>query len=161
MYSRSPHTKTASKISGFTLLELVISVAIIGILAAIALPSYDEYVTKARRSDAKTTLAAFAGAMERHSINNNRSFLGAGLNGANSGPPAIFPTQSPIDGGTKYYNLTIQNTPPTATSFTLVATPIGKQAGDGILELDHTGARRWDEDNNGNFSATENDWEAN
>lgn len=70
MYNRNVHKKAACKIGGFTLLELVISVAIVGILSAIAVPAYDEYLIKARRSDAKTTLMAFAGAMERHSIDN-------------------------------------------------------------------------------------------
>ena len=160
MYIRSPYIKIGRNLSGFTLIELMIAVAIIAILVAVAVPAYEEYITKARRSDAKTTLVAFAGAMERHSIDNNRSFLGAGVGGINTGPPGIFPTQAPIDGGTKYYNLTIKSTT-TATTFTLVATPIGRQAGDGVLELDHTGARRWDENNDGAFGATENDWEPN
>lgn len=45
-----------NKISGFTLIELVIVIAIIGIIAVIALPAYQDYITKARRADAKTAL---------------------------------------------------------------------------------------------------------
>ena len=43
---------------GFTLIELMITVAIIGILASVAYPSYREYVNKSRRVQAKTTLVA-------------------------------------------------------------------------------------------------------
>ena len=46
--------------NGFTLLELVISIAIIGILAAIALPAYDSYITKSKANAAQSDLAALA-----------------------------------------------------------------------------------------------------
>ncbi len=141
--------------AGFTLIEILIVVAILGILAAIAVPAYQDSVRKSRRSDAQGALTSFANAMERHYTTNN-TYRGAAAGGADTGAPDIFPTQTPIDGSTKFYNLTIQAA--TNTTFTLRATPIGGQVGDGIMELTNTGVRRWDEDNDGAFGATENDW---
>ncbi len=60
----------ASKSAGFSLIELMIVVAIIAILAAVAFPSYQESVKKSRRSDAQTALLGFAQAMERHYTDN-------------------------------------------------------------------------------------------
>ena len=55
---------------GFTLIELMIAVAIIGILAGIALPAYQDYVRQARRSDAGAALLDFAQDLERWRVNN-------------------------------------------------------------------------------------------
>jgi type IV pilus assembly protein PilE len=153
------HSKVLRRYRAFTLIELIVALVIIGILAAIAFPSYQNSIRKSRRSDGQAALLGFANAMERH-FTANTTYLGAAAGGADSGAPAIFPTQAPIDGSTKYYNLTIKNTI-TARTYTLVATPINAQAGDGVMELDNTGVRRWDEDNDGAFSATEKDWEPN
>ncbi|NRB38253.1 MAG: prepilin-type N-terminal cleavage/methylation domain-containing protein [Pseudomonadales bacterium] len=143
------------KNSGFTLIELMIVVAIIAILAALALPSYNAQITKTRRTDAMAALTSFANAMERHATDNG-SYLGAGTVAGNTGAPTIFATQVPLDGDAKYYNLTIDAA--TATSFTLKATPIGVQVGDGFIELLSTNQRRWDKDNDGTIQTTENQW---
>lgn len=57
---------------GFTLLEVMIVVAVIAILSTFAIPSYNQYVTKARRSDAKTALLKLAQLQEAYFSNNNR-----------------------------------------------------------------------------------------
>lgn len=141
---------------GFTLIELMIVVAIIGILAAIAYPSYQQYTERTRRVDAQGALMGLASAMERHYSTNN-SYEGAAAEGADTGAPEIYAAESPLDGGTKFYDLRIESA--NANSYTLKATPKGGQAGNGILELDSTGARRWDRDNSGGFSGTENNWD--
>jgi len=91
---------------GFTLIELMIVVVIVGILAAIALPSYQESVRKTRRSEAQTELLKNVNFMERF-FTENSSYFGAVL------PPAS---------STDYY--TIEFTAiPTATSYAVRAVP--------------------------------------
>jgi len=154
--------------TGFTLVELIVVIAIIGILAAIAYPSYQQYLVKTRRADAMAVLQQFGNAMERQYMSRN-SYLGAGTcnssggvaNSACAPAASIFPSQAPLDGSRRYYDLTILDTV-TATAYRLRATPIAgtTQATDGIIELDSTGVRYWDNNNDGDTTDTdENNWE--
>ena len=152
-----------NKFKGFTLIELMVVVIIIGILSAIAYPSYLDSVRKTRRADAQGALMQLNNAMERVFTQNNTYMPvnGSGVAAVptlGGGANDLFVSQSPLDGTIKYYNLSIPTA--IATTFTLRATPIAGtgQATDGRIELDHTGAKRWDADNNGVFSATENKW---
>jgi type IV pilus assembly protein PilE len=123
----------ASQSKGFTLIELLIVVAIVGILALIAIPAYQSQVAKARRGDAEAALLSLSNAMERYYTQNN-TFVGAAV-----GAGGIFPNESPLDGTTKYYDLSIAASD--ATSYTLQATPKNAQAGDGCLEAVSIGTR--------------------
>ncbi|MGH8570020.1 MAG: type IV pilin protein [Gammaproteobacteria bacterium] len=133
------------KETGFTLIELMVTVAIVGILAAIAYPSYLEQIRRTRRADAQGALLGLANAMERYFTENNRYTGAAGTTAtpADTGAPRIYATQSPLDGTAKYYNLTISAA--AAASFSLNAAPISTSAqnGDkcGTFTLTHTGAR--------------------
>lgn len=142
--------------AGFTLIELLIVVAIIGVVAAFAYPSYVEYGERTRRADAQGALLEFAAAMERHYASEN-TYAGAATGGSDTGSPGIFPDEAPLEGGNKFYDLTIVAA--NGSSYTLRASPKSVQAGDGVLELDSTGIRRWDQDSSGSFGAGENDWQ--
>jgi type IV pilus assembly protein PilE len=127
-----------TKLNGFTLIELMIAVSIVGILASIAIPNYRQYIVKAKRGEAEAALVTLANAMEQWRIQNNGSYLGAAdINGS----PAIFSTVVPISGGKTTYNLTISDA--TATTYTLKATPIaiGTQASDGYLSITSLGVK--------------------
>lgn len=120
--------------SGFNLIELMIVVAIVGILASIAYPSYQDYVIKSKRADGMAALMNAAQAMERYKVNNyNYSVADLGT---------VFATQVPTDGaGAAYYTLSVAAT---ATTYTLTATPVNSMAGkDDPLTLTHTGAKTW------------------
>jgi type IV pilus assembly protein PilE len=128
---------------GFTLIELMIAVAIIGILAGIAYPSYQDSVRKSRRADAQGALLGFANAMERRFTETN-SYKGAGGTNAtplDTGAPHIYSQTSPVGGGTAYYNLTINAAD--VSTYTLYAARTGAQSSDkcGTLTLTQTGAR--------------------
>ncbi|MBI3772293.1 MAG: prepilin-type N-terminal cleavage/methylation domain-containing protein [Gammaproteobacteria bacterium] len=128
---------------GFTLIELMIAVAIVAILAAIAYPSYVSQVQQARRADAQGALVSLSNAMERYFAANN-TYVGAAL-----GAGGIFSSTVPIDGGTPTYNLSI--TAVTANTYTLQAAPVGAQAGNGNVRLTSTGIKTWDANNNGSY----------
>lgn len=136
-----------TKICGFTLIELMIAVAIVGLLAAVAVPSYLAYITKGKRAEAQGALVTFANAMEQWRLQNGSYCDAGGAGGASScgtatndtGTPTIFSTTVPISGGTINYNLTISAA--TATTYTLTATATGSQTADGNLSLTSTGTK--------------------
>ena len=143
---------------GFTLIELLIVIAIIGILAAIAYPSYQSAIIKSHRTDAMGDLINFQSAMERHYTTNN-SYKGAAAAGADTGSPAIYPTVSPSDGGTAVYNLRIKSA--NDASFALRAIPITTEVNNnnGFLQLNSTDVRGWDRNNDNSIGAGENSWD--
>lgn len=139
---------TRNSEKGFTLMELMITVAIVGILAAIAYPSYREHIRKTKRAEAQGALMAAANAMERWRARNNFDYRDAMLgNTAASGNCAtaaadqtVFANQVPLDGGTAYYNLTLACN---QSTYTITATPTGSMAGDGAMTIDQAGAKTW------------------
>ena len=129
---RPTHIKNPNS-KGFTLIELMIVVAIIGILTAIAFPSYQEHVRKARRADAQAALQGFALSMERYFTEGTPStYVGATAASSGAGPGApistLYPSEAPLDGASKYYDLTVNSA--TASAYEVRAAPKNAQAGD-------------------------------
>lgn len=114
---------------GFTLIELMITVAIVAILVSIAFPSYNNQMVKSRRADAQREVVSYAQSLERWFTTN-----GTYLDSAGTACGVAY------SGATQYYGVAGACA---ATTFTITATPVtsGPQSSDGTLTLDQTGAR--------------------
>ena len=129
--------------SGFTLIELMITVAVVAILAAIAYPSYTGYVQRARRADAKTVLLEAAQFMERvyteRGAYNKKADGSAATTLSDVGMPTSLQS-APKEGATKYYTISAA---PNAATYTLQAAPQGAQASEacGTLTLANDGTK--------------------
>lgn len=113
------------KSNGFTLIELMITVAIIGILAAIAVPSYTDYVRRGRLTDAFNKLSTYALKLEQN-------FQNVGGTYGTTCSPAVSTITS------DYFTFTC--TVPTTTTFTVTATGSGSMTGY-VYTINQAGAK--------------------
>lgn len=135
MYKTQKLTTASPRSQGFTLIEVLIAVAIVGILAGIAVPLYTQYIVDARRTDAMAFLSEVAGEQVRYFSSNNEyadsmAELGYAADGV-----------SPEG----HYSVTVSN-PDGGSSFLLTAEPVatGRQANDSectAFTISHTGAK--------------------
>jgi type IV pilus assembly protein PilE len=110
---------------GFTLIEVMITVAIIGILSAVAFPSYRDYLIRGQLTDATTGLAAVRAQMERH-FQDNRTYANTGTS------PNVFVSPcATTDASTRTFGSFVVSctVTPTATAFTLQAVGSGRVNG--------------------------------
>lgn len=162
--------RTRKREGGVTLLELMIAVAIVGILASVAYPNYKKHLIKTRRALAQAALANGQNAMERFFTEKYTYLKAAGNPASGVVPPCVAASATATDtgaapcifysnnGAQDYYTFTIAAA--SASGYTLRAAPIaGKsQATDGYLELVNTGERRWDKNNDNSISTGEKVW---
>jgi type IV pilus assembly protein PilE len=119
--------ETRKSSQGFTLIELMIAVAIVGILATIAYASYTTQIQHSRRSDALTSVGALSSSLERCYA---QAYAYTGCTNAAAG---VTPSQN------GYYSIA---TTVAATAYTVTATPVGGQARDtscAVIELSNNG----------------------
>ena len=151
------------RIRGFTLIELMVTVAVVAILAAVAFPSYQDSLRKSRRTDGKNALTQAVANMERYYVEKN-SYATAVMCAPVANQSICSGSCSGV-GGTctsteRNYTIAFAAGFPTATTFTLVAMPVagGSQVLDGMLAINETNAKQQDVNHNGVFEATENVW---
>ncbi len=123
--------------AGFTLVELMIVVAVVALLSAVAVPTYQTSVRKARRADARAALATTAQMMERYATEQGAAGYRTATLSDGGGPTVVAKASS--DNG--YYQLSFTNL--TATAYTMRAVPQGGQVDDGCatFTLDERGVR--------------------
>lgn len=149
------------KQSGFSLTELLITVAIIGILVSFGYPAYTDYIASAARAAAQSDLMAMAAGMERHNAS-NFTYSGAAEGGGDTGSPAFFNDWSPSSEPetNKKYDLRINSVSDSGSTYILIATPVNgtASAGDGTLYYYSDGRKAWDSNVDGSLSSTEYCW---
>lgn len=134
----TPLQTAPGRAAGFTLIELMITVAVIAILAAIALPSYQEYVRKSRRADAQAFMSEVV-ARQQHFLLDRRSYAvsitdAPGINGLGMTIPANV---------SSFYTVTVATNNAGQPTFVITGLPTGSQASEkcGTLTIDQRGSK--------------------
>ena len=117
---------------GFTLIELMITVAVIGILAAVAFPSYTQYIIRANRSAAKAQMMDIANRQQQFLLANRAYATKTALEASGYAPPTSVAEK---------YTYTIAVGTGTVPSFLITFEPTGTQAADGDLTLNSEGVK--------------------
>lgn len=127
---------------GFTLIEVMITVAIVGILAAVAVPSYQQHIIRSARVQAQTELLDLAILQEKIFLNSNAYTANVTTNYTGQAAGGLGRTSGKSNDGR--YDLTVA-LGTGGQSFVLTATPdaAGPQRNDGVLSIAETGKKLW------------------
>jgi type IV pilus assembly protein PilE len=123
--------QSTKRTGGFTLIEMMIVVAIVGIISAIAFPSYQYHMQKTRRASATACLSEMANAMERAYTTAMQY-------------PSTLPTLGCTTDNSAYYTLTLVTASSSTTAYVIQAEPTGPQVKDtkcATLTLDNRGVK--------------------
>jgi type IV pilus assembly protein PilE len=145
-----PQVQAGRRGGGYSMVEILVTLSIVGILATLAYPAYRTQVQHVRRTDAQAVLMQAAQFLERYYTENGKY--------AEDGMPCPIPySKAPIDGSESYYTI-VGNC--TGSTFTVDAIPAsgGPEAGAGKLQIDDSGVRRWDRDNSDEYESGEDHW---
>ena len=126
----TPFPVSLRKRGGFTLIELMIVVAIIGILAMIGIPSYDRYIIRSNRAVAKQFLLSVASKQEQYMLD-ARTYATTIAALTMTAPPDLV----------NRYDFSIDACAAPCSTYTIRAVPKGPQAGDGTLTIDNLGTK--------------------
>ena len=140
---------------GFTLMELMIAVVIVAILAAVAYPSYQQYLARGYRSSGKQFLLDLARLQEQYLLDQRQyaTVLGTGGLGSTVPPEVSARYQAPV------FTVPAGATPP---SYKITLTPLAGKllAADGALIINSLGQRWRDTNNNGTYElASDQSWD--
>lgn len=139
--------------TGFSLIELLVILALLALLGGIALPSYDRYHQRTLRTAVATVLLQCAAAAERYAAIH---FSYDGLDADADGVADLADCPRTAPGAQAAYRLGVDGL--SATTFRFTAAPIDGSRAGGVLGIDQNGQQFWDKDNDGHIHLSERSW---